>query len=119
MSIDGIGAGAPPGGIGGPRGPSGPIGPRGAGESFSVERGEQAERAGGSPALARLERGEIGLDQYLDESVADAVRHLEKRLPPEQLEFVRDSLRDQLRTDPVLIELVKRATGSAPADERR
>ena len=40
--------------------------------------------------------------------------HLEGRLSPEQLEFVKEELRAQLQSDPVLIELVRRATGQSP-----
>jgi hypothetical protein len=47
--------------------------------------------------------------------VADATAHLEGKLAAEQLEFVKRSLRQQLSTDPVLVELIRRATGSAPA----
>jgi hypothetical protein len=42
------------------------------------------------------------------------VGHLEGRLSPEQLEFVKEELRAQLQSDPVLIELVRRATGQSP-----
>jgi len=41
------------------------------------------------------------------------------KLSPDQLEFVKQSLRDQMATDPVLIELVQRTTGAAPASELR
>ena len=36
------------------------------------------------------------------------------RIGGEQLEFVKTALREQLRTDPVLTELVRRSTGSLP-----
>jgi hypothetical protein len=69
----------------------------------------------GSPALQQLERGEINVEQYLDTRVADAVRHLEGRFPASQIDFVRKALREELSADPVLVELVRRTTGSPPA----
>ena len=61
--------------------------------------------------LERLERGELGLDAYLDARVSEATRHLTDRLGPAQLELVRQTLRSELSADPVLVELVRRATG--------
>jgi hypothetical protein len=81
-----------------------------------VEKTGASAGVAGSGALGQLQRGDITLDQYLDSRVADAVQHLQGKLPAEQLEFVKQSLRDQLSTDPVLTELVRRATGSVPAD---
>ncbi len=111
MGIDGIGkppgAGAPvgPGGVGGASKPTG--------ETFRVDKAEQAQ---GVDPLSRLERGEINVDQYLDARVDHAVEHLQGRLSPEQLDFVRDTLRDQMKTDPVLVELVRRSTGVVPKE---
>lgn len=83
------------------------------GERFelSTEGVEQTQSAG---LLEQVQRGEVGLDAYLDVRVNDAVGHLEGRLSPEQLEFVKEELRAQLQSDPVLIELVRRATGQSP-----
>jgi len=118
MSIDGIGKppGAGIGGIGGAVGKEAAL----AAEPFKV--GPTPEAAAGgqvSAALSSLQRGELSLDQYLDGRVNDATSHLVGKLSPEQLAFVKQSLRDQLATDPVLTELVQRATGSAPAPELR
>lgn len=118
MSIDGIGK--PPGaGIGGTGGIPSAEGARGA-EPFKLDS-SAALAAGGklSAALSSLQRGELSLDQYLDGRVSDATSHLVGKLSPDQLEFVKQSLRDQMATDPVLIELVQRTTGSAPASELR
>jgi hypothetical protein len=68
-----------------------------------------------SAALSSLQRGELTLDQYLDGRVSDATSHLAGKLSPDQLDFVKQSLREQISTDPVLVELVQRTTGSAPA----
>ncbi len=120
MGIDGIGK--PPGAsIGGVGGTSGTDAPRGS-ESFSVERGAAsapaapAERI--SAALSSLQRGEVSLEQYLDTRVTEATSHLTDKLSPEQLDFVKQSLREQLSSDPVLVELVQRTTGSSPVAER-
>jgi hypothetical protein len=118
MGIDGIGK--PPGaGIGGVGGVTGKEGVRAA-EPFKVDSSAPASAGGKvSASLASLQRGELSLDQYLDGRVSDATSHLAGKLSPEQLEFVKQSLRDQLSTDPVLVELVQRTTGSSPASELR
>lgn len=118
MGIDGIGK--PPGaGIGGIGGAPGTEGAHAA-EPFKVDASAPAAAGGKvSAALASLQRGELSLDQYLDGRVSDATSHLVGKLSPDQLEFVKQSLRDQMATDPVLVELVQRATGAAPAPELR
>jgi hypothetical protein len=114
MGIDGIGkppgAGGP-GGIGG-----GPLGPGGTGKTFEVSPGAAAKPAAGSDALQRLESGEMSLEAYLDTRVSDAVSHLDGKLPADQLEFVRQTLRQQLETDPVLVQLVRRATSAVKTE---
>jgi hypothetical protein len=111
MSIDGVGK--PPGG---PPGIGGTGGIGKTGEGFHVDGPKAAASTGGSEALGQLQRGEISVDQYLDTRVEQAVDHLKDKLSAEQLEFVRDSLREQLASDPVLVELVRRATGGAVAE---
>jgi hypothetical protein len=118
MGIDGIGK--PPGvnidGIAGGAGAS----PARPAEPFSVARGAPAEAGSRvSAALSSLQRGELSVDQYLDGRVNDATSHLAGKLSPDQLEFVKQSLREQLATDPVLVELVQRTTGTAAATELR
>ncbi len=109
MAIDGIGqrGGAPKvsSGVGAAQGVET--------EKFELTT-ESVERPEGPQLLERVQRGEVELDAYLDVRVNDAVGHLEGKLSAEQLEFVREELREQLRNDPVLIELVRRATGQAP-----
>jgi hypothetical protein len=110
MPIDGIGKPPsipPPGGTPATSGP----GPAGGTEGFRVGATSAPSVASD---LARLERGEIGLDAYLDARVGEATRHLEGRLGPAELDFVRTTLRAELESDPVLVELVRRATGQAP-----
>jgi hypothetical protein len=109
MSIDGVGKpGTPPVGVGSPGPTTGPE----RGETFAVPGGRGAESAAAVDALGRVGRGELGIDEYLNLRVAEATRHLDGKLPEEQLEFVRFTLREQLNTDPVLVELVRRTTGN-------
>jgi hypothetical protein len=120
MGIDGIGkppsGGASVGGIGGVAGADAPR-PT---EAFTLEPSAAAAPSSRiSAALSSLQRGELSLDQYLDARVTDATNHLVGKLSVDQLDFVKQSLREQLATDPVLVELVQRTTGSAPASELR
>ena len=105
MGIDGIGKPPRIGPTGAPLGPSAPVG------KFDVGVTSQVSPSG---ELGRLQRGEIGLDAYLDGRVDEATRHLVGKLSPEQLDFVRQTLRSELTTDPVLQELVRRTTGKIP-----
>ena len=117
MGIDGIGK--PPGaGTGSIGGASGKDAARPA-EPFKLDASASAAGGKVSAALSSLQRGELSLDQYLDGRVSEATSHLVGKLSPDQLEFVKQSLRDQMATDPVLVELVQRTTGSAPASELR
>jgi len=65
-------------------------------------------------SLQRVQRGEMSLDEYLDERAEKALDHVRGKVTPEILETVRSTIREQLRTDPVLVELVRRATGQVP-----
>jgi hypothetical protein len=111
MSVDGIGGGGKNvGGVGSLDPAAMPKPAEGANEV-----GRTGEAEGTAPAaLERLSRGEITLDQYLDGRVAEAVRHLDGRVPPAQIDFVRAALRESLASDPVVVELVRRATGMVP-----
>ena len=135
MGIDGIGK--PPGSNIPSAPPISGAGSAPGTEPFKVERGAGASATTGtagasgasatagasgakaSEALGGLQRGEISLDQYLDTRVNEATSHLAGKLSPDQLEFVKHSLREQMATDPVLVELVQRTTGSVPTTELR
>lgn len=65
--------------------------------------------------MQRLKRGELTLDQYLDERTDLALSHIRGKVSDEVLETVRATVRDQLQTDPVLVELIRRATGQTPS----
>jgi hypothetical protein len=60
----------------------------------------------------RIAAGE--LTQYLEARVDSAVDHLDGRLHADDLQFVKDELLQELTTNPVLIELTRRATGMVP-----
>ncbi len=105
MGIDGIGKPPPIDPTGGPTAPAA------AGGDFSVGASGEVRPTG---ELARLERGEIGLDAYLDGKVSEATSHLAGKLSAEQLAYVRQTLRTELASDPVLVELVRRTTGKTP-----
>ena len=118
MSIDGIGK--PPGALIGDIGGVQSAGAPRPAETFTVERaGSAPAGARVSAELSSLQRGEVSLDQYLDGRVSEATSHLVGKLSPEQLDFVKQSLREQMTTDPVLVELVQRTTGASPASELR
>lgn len=63
--------------------------------------------------LDRLRAGEIDLDRYLDLKVDEATRHL-AGLRAHEMEGLRTLLRQQLASDPALVELVQQATGQLP-----
>lgn len=112
MGIDGIGKPPPIGPAGAPLGPTAASPPT---SQFAVGASEQVTPSG---ELARLERGELGLDAYLDGKVSEATQRLAGKLSPEQLAFVRETLRSELASDPVLVELVRRTTGKSPEPAR-
>src|SRR5262245_45302899 len=122
MSIDRIGKG--PGGaqgpqIGGAQGPlgGGQAGPVGGKRAFEVGSAEGPERASALGPAERVRSGELSLEGYLDLRVEEATRHLEGKLGVADLGEIRSALKDQLRNDPALREMVKAATGSAPSQE--
>jgi hypothetical protein len=117
MSIDriGKGGGPPVSGIGQPGSASTTeVGSKGG--EFKVQKTAPSQ-AVTVDALDRLRAGEISVSQYLDIKVDQATSHLDKRLSAEQTSFIRNSLREQLATDPMLVELVQSATGALPRGE--
>jgi hypothetical protein len=67
-----------------------------------------------SEMLCRLQRGEITLGEYLDHRAEEAVEHLKGLVDPERLKFIQSMIRDQMTSDPVLIQYLKQATGINP-----
>lgn len=118
MGIDRIGkGGAPP--ID-PSGAAGGVEKAGSVEkTFSVGGSEQAHASAdvsgmdATAPLARLRAGEIDVNGYVDLKVEEATKGLEG-LPASDLADIKQLLRDQMATDPGLVELVTKATGSPP-----
>lgn len=126
MAIDRIGKGA---GLPATPGPetSGTGAPAKTGATFKVDRPEaaelvdvagSAERAGGvrqtgATPLERLRAGEVDVNGYIDLEVDKATSGL-KGLPVAELDEIKSVLRDQMKTDPGLADLVRTATGSMP-----
>lgn len=94
----------------------------GAAAPFKVDRSERAasadparnvEGVDSTSPLARLRAGEIDVHGYVDLKVEEATKSL-KGLPAAELDEIKSVLRDQLRTDPGLADLVRTATGKLP-----
>ena len=122
MASDRIGKGA---GLPAPPEVSGTGGPAKTGASFKVDRPDpttstsSAERTGGvqqtgaATPLERLRAGEVDVNGYIDLEVDKATSGL-KGLPVAELAEIKSVLRDQMKTDPGLADLVRTATGSMP-----
>ena len=123
MAIDRIGKGValPPtpetGGPGGATKTGGPAAP------FAVERSEKAGPAAPTQdtqgtettsPLARLRSGEVDVNGYVDLKVDEATKGLEG-VPAAELAEIKSVLRDQLRTDPGLADLVRTVAGKSPS----
>jgi len=67
-----------------------------------------------SEMLCRLQRKEITLGEYLDHCADQAVEHLGGRVSTERLAFLRRLVREQMVTDPVLVEDIRQTTGLNP-----
>ncbi|MBX3186422.1 MAG: hypothetical protein KF819_05370 [Labilithrix sp.] len=119
MGIDRIGkGGAPPPApdVQGTQGASRATAPE---RPFEVDPSKRAaeaapvDAASASTPLARLRAGEIDVHGYVDLKVDEATAGLEG-LSAEELADIKTVLRDQLRTDPGLADLVRSATGKMP-----
>ena len=121
MAIDRIGKGAGlPGGV-----PSAPdVKPTGGADApFKVDRADSAsaaQRAGNvdsassaTSPLARLRAGEVDVHGYVDLKVDEATSAL-KGISPAELDEIKSVLRDQMKSDPGLADLVRTATGKMP-----
>lgn len=63
--------------------------------------------------LARkLRAGEINLEGYYDATVELGLAHLRNRMTPEQLEVVRERMREEVETNPILVKMVRDAIGA-------
>jgi hypothetical protein len=82
---------------------------------LGVVRSASAE---GSEELSLLREGKMSLDEYLETRVTHAIATLPVRLSAEKEAEIRDLLREQLMTDPLLQTYVEIASG-IPLDATR
>jgi hypothetical protein len=86
------------------------------GATRATNEANAAERAGGvdpTSPLGRLRAGEVDVHGYIDLKVDQATSAL-KGLSPTELDAIKSVLRDQMKTDPGLADLVRTATGKMP-----
>lgn len=125
MAIDRIGkGGAPPQGPAAPEtsgtGAAAPAGapfkvdrPDPSTQASSTERAGNVERAGTPTPLERFRTGEVDVHGYIDLEVDKATSGL-NGLPAAELDEIKSVLRDQMRSDPGLADLIRTATGKMP-----
>lgn len=83
---------------------------------FTAPRTQEAapiEATQPTSPLAQLQAGAIDVERYLDLRVDEATKSLEG-MDALQLAEIKKVLRDQVASDPMLVDLVKSATGKAP-----
>lgn len=80
------------------------------GSPAKLQAVEQSE----SESAKKVKRGEMSLDEYLDERAEQGLAHLVGKVADSTLDAIRFALREKLRTDPALVEAVQRATGLTP-----
>jgi hypothetical protein len=80
------------------------------------ERTAARKTSGGSAPLDQLRRREITLDAYLDFRADESVKHLSAKLPALRVRMLRDTARQLLSSDPVLLRMLKGITGVDPGD---
>ena len=86
----------------------------GAAEATQAGKAEKLEGASAASPLARLRAGEVDVNGYVDLKVDEATKGLHG-VPPADLAEIKNMLRDQMRTDPGLADLVRTATGTMPS----
>ncbi len=82
---------------------------------FQVGRTQPAVESASGSAFDQLQRGAIDRNQYIEARLQQAVDGLPKSLEPEKVSFIRETLRAQLDTDPMLADLLRRIS---PTTER-
>ena len=90
-------------------------------KSFQAElhKGEATKHAGqvdptsGPTPLQKLRAGEVDVNGYIDLKVDEATKHLDG-LSPHEIDEIKKVLRDQMATDPGLVDLARTATGQIP-----
>lgn len=70
-----------------------------------------------SPALEQVRRGELTVEEYIEQRIDAAMAHVDPNLTPEQRARAREVLREHIESDPVLSEQVARLV-RMPGDSR-
>lgn len=78
-----------------------------------AEKVEKTEGVDAASPLARLRAGEIDLDGYIEAKVEERTKHI-RGVSTDELDFIKATLRDQMKSDPGLVDLVRIATGETP-----
>jgi len=85
----------------------------GVGASNQANAAERAGTVDPTSPLGRLRAGEVDVHGYIDLKVDQATSAL-KGLSATELDAIKGVLRDQMRSDPGLADLVRTATGKMP-----
>jgi hypothetical protein len=56
----------------------------------------------------------MSLDEYLDEATELALARVKGKVVGDALTNLRETMREHLRTDPVMVELIRKVTGQTP-----
>jgi len=64
--------------------------------------------------VRKLRDGEIDKEQYYEASVERSISRLRGIVPPDQLEVVRETLREEVESNPVLIKMLQDALAQLP-----
>ncbi len=68
-----------------------------------------------SPALERVRRGELRVEDYVEQRIDAAMAHVDPKLSPEARAHAREVLREHIESDPVLSQQLARLVGK-PSD---
>ena len=92
---------------------AGPAGAAGAADQAQLAGAASLDATAAATPLSRLRAGEVDVHGYIDLKVDEATSSL-KGLSTAELADIKSVLRDQMKSDPGLADLVKSATGAMP-----
>jgi hypothetical protein len=64
--------------------------------------------------VTKLRSGELDREGFYNALVERSLSHLRNRVTPECLEIVRERMREEVETNPVLVEMVRQAVAGRP-----
>ena len=79
----------------------------------ATKHASSVDAAHGATPLQKLRAGEVDVNGYIDLKVDEATKHLDG-LSPHEIDEIKKVLRDQMATDPGLVDLARTATGQIP-----